>query len=154
MKLLFCPHCYDVVAPRMKRWRRCACGRCGIQYNADSLTATVGGEGARIFGVANPFFDPDFEKWTPQKKGSVHRRWGYGPNEIWWGGHVGDWQLHVIQSPAGPRLSHRTVLSRIRKMLRELGKEEAEITAVIKSVNTRKAEFEKARNWKKFRTKK
>ena len=56
MKLLACPVCHDVLGLLGQEWRICLCGASGGQYNADLMTATVGGA-ARVFGVGNPFFD-------------------------------------------------------------------------------------------------
>ncbi len=158
MKLVHCPDCMDVFAVRMNAWRTCECGKVGGQYNADAMTATIGGKTARVFGVANPFFDAEFESWSPQKRGSVHRQWGYGPNEIWWGGHAGDWQLIRIDSPKGPRRSHPAVLKEITRILRGQKKTQAEIRKVIAQVNEYRKSYQLAKrrkkSWEKFRTKK
>lgn len=115
MKLLYCDVCHHVVAIRGSHWSKCDCGRIGGQYNEDGVTATVGGP-ARVFGVANPFFAPEWQQLTPGQQQDKREAYNYGPSDCWWGGYEGDSQLLFIKSPSGPRLSHRAVLRRVAKM--------------------------------------
>lgn len=114
MKLLYCPACTDVVRIVYKTWRNCACGKIGAQYNSCRLTATIYGKDARVFGIANPFFNKDFQTWSPQKKGAVHRKFGYKKTEIWWGGDKGDWQL--LKTKRRQRLSDKAVDKQVREI--------------------------------------
>jgi hypothetical protein len=123
MKLLFCDHCGDVVAIRMCEWRKCMCGHLGGQYNEDSVTATIGGVG-RVFGIANPFFELKFITMTADEKFAMRHTAGYGSQDCWWGDYKGDTQLLRIKSPAGPRLSHRLVIARVKRMQAKLTDEE------------------------------
>jgi len=105
MKLLFCPLCRDVRGLHYAEWRKCLCGESGGQYNEDNVTATIGGA-ARVFGIANPFFNelfPILETWQVE---IVRKKWGYDDRrgECWWGEFGGDQQIMRIPSADGPRL--------------------------------------------------
>ena len=52
MKLIFCPHCTDIVALWPDEDRDCHCGKSGGRYNEDGDTATVWGDAAPI-GILN-----------------------------------------------------------------------------------------------------
>ncbi len=105
MKLLQCPLCGDVLGLLGREWRVCVCGASGGQYNADHVTATVGGA-ARVFGIANPFFNELFPLLDAAHVRKVHERFGYADRagEIWWGEFAGDLQIFRVDDPAGPRL--------------------------------------------------
>jgi hypothetical protein len=44
MKLIFCPHCDDVVKLRTEARRSCWCGKSGGMYQRDGLNAIVDGD--------------------------------------------------------------------------------------------------------------
>ena len=120
MKLLFCDRCHDVVRVSSREWRQCRCKLIGGQYNEDGVTATVAGP-ARVFGIANPFFMPGFDKKSPEEIETIRAYWKYTGTEIWWGGCENDTQILRIKNPAGPRLTHRQVCDRVRRMQKKLG---------------------------------
>ncbi len=105
MKLLHCPLCGDALGLLGREWRVCVCGASGGQYNADHVTATLGGA-ARVFGVANPFFNEIFPLLDAAHVRKVHDHFGYTDQdgEIWWGEFPGDVQIFRVEDPDGPRL--------------------------------------------------
>jgi len=105
MKLLYCPICRDVHGIIEEKWRKCLCGQSGGQYNADGMTATVGGE-ARVFGVGNhPFFDPLFIYLTDEKKRELRQKYyGQPDTDAWWGEYPGDVQIFRVPDSRGPRV--------------------------------------------------
>jgi len=103
MKLLFCPDCYDVQGLIQPEWRTCYCKNSGGQYNADGMTATLGGR-ARVFGVGNPFFDYLYPFLEDEGRKKVRRKF-YGHDfDAWWGEYEGDVQIFRISRSLGPRL--------------------------------------------------
>lgn len=105
MKLIHCKNCHDVVRLIHTRWRMCECKKTGGQYNADLLSATVGGH-CDVIGIPNPFFD-EVNKYLIEENGGrqfYRDKHGWGTQDIWYGGGKGDKQVHVINSPKGPRL--------------------------------------------------
>ena len=108
MKILQCPICRDVVGLLGQEWRKCICGASGGQYNRDLITATLGGR-ARVFGVANPFFNEMFPFLNEEGKAAMHKKLNYVPIDCWWGEYAGDAQIFRIESPDGPRLNVRIV---------------------------------------------
>ena len=105
MKLIHCKKCHDVVRLIDTRWRMCECESCGGQYNADLLSATVGGD-CDVIGIPNPFFDDVFKFLIEDNGGRQYYRdlFGWGKQDIWYGGGKGDLQIHKIKSCMGPRL--------------------------------------------------
>lgn len=104
MKILYCQICGDVLGLLGQEWRKCVCGDSGGQYNADCMTATVGGK-ARVFGVGNPFFSELYPYTTPETRKEMRKRfYGQPDTDAWWGEYPGDVQIFRIQSPDGPRL--------------------------------------------------
>lgn len=103
MKLLFCPFCYDVIRLIEREWRQCDCEKSGGQYNKDGMTATLGGA-ARVFGVANPFFDNLWLELDEIQRIKYREKNHYGPGDCWWGEFKGDTQIFRIESAEGPRL--------------------------------------------------
>jgi hypothetical protein len=105
MKLLYCEVCGDVVRLISKHWRKCECGKSGGQYNKDDMTATISGLFARVFGIGNPFFLPEYPAFkSSRSRIRFIRKFGYGPTDCWWGDYPGERQLFHIKSPNGPRL--------------------------------------------------
>ena len=104
MKLIYCNNCGDVVRLIHLKWRKCACGQSGGQYNEDLITATVGGN-CRIFGIPNPFFDEVFQYLTDKGKQWYRDKNGpYGSTDAWYGETPGDKQIFRIDSANGPKL--------------------------------------------------
>lgn len=106
MKLIHCKKCHDVVRLVHTKWRMCECKATGGQYNADLMTATIGGD-ADVIGIPNPFFD-EINKYLIEENGGkqyYRDKHGWGTQDIWYGGGPGDLQIHRIDSPKGPRLS-------------------------------------------------
>lgn len=125
MKLIFCTECSDVFRLVGEQWRMCMCGQSGGQYDQDNINATIGGS-ARVFGIANPFFFPEYlditqEAHIPQRYGyttdgiplmtDMHTKLqeyreeqGYGSSksDVWWGEYAGDDQITRISNPDGP----------------------------------------------------
>ena len=54
MKLIFCPHCQDLIKMRIRK-RFCACRKAWGQYEKDGLYAKIGGEAIAI-GIYNGAF--------------------------------------------------------------------------------------------------
>lgn len=52
MKLIFCPHCGDIVKLRSESWRSCYCGESYGVYHNDGLHASIAG-GALPIGFDN-----------------------------------------------------------------------------------------------------
>lgn len=102
MKFIYCPVCGDAVLLTNLSWRACECGSSGGQYNPDNTTCTVGGV-AKVFAVANPFFEPLFPLLNDEQKLKLAARHGYGSSEAWWSPD-GDRQVFRIADAAGPRL--------------------------------------------------
>ena len=105
MKLIHCKDCHDVVRLIHTRWRTCECKKTAGQYNADLMSASVGGD-CDVIGIPNPFFD-EVNKYLIEENGG--KQWyrthhGWGMQDIWYGGGLGDKQIHRIVSPRGPRL--------------------------------------------------
>lgn len=108
MKLIHCKKCHDVVRLIHTKWRMCECKSTGGQYNADLMSATIGG-GADVIGIPNPFFD-EINKYLIEENGGkqfYRDKHGWGTQDIWYGGGKGDKQVCHIASPKGPRLSMR-----------------------------------------------
>ena len=107
MKLLQCPICHDVHGLISKEWRVCFCGASGGQYNADGMTATLGGA-ARVFGVGNPFFNELYLYLDTEGKRKMRQRfYGQPDTDAWWGEYPGDVQIFRLTCPfseRGPRL--------------------------------------------------
>lgn len=104
MKLIYCPICGDVARLIPSKWRQCECGLSGGQYNADLMTATIGGS-ARVFGVGNPFFNEFWTGLSDEMQQAARKKYGYGgQSDCWWGEYPGDQQIFRIESPDGPRL--------------------------------------------------
>ena len=103
MKLIRCKNCNDVVRLVHTHWRMCDCGKSGGQYNEDLITATVGGD-CEIFGISNLFFDEEFNKLSEEEKVEYRSKINHYWCEIWFGEGDGDFQIHRIKSPKGPRL--------------------------------------------------
>jgi len=117
MKLLWCSDCHSVVQITNKVWRKCDCGKIGGQYNADDVTATIGGikttsgsngelRASGVFGIANWFFLNSFAAKSAKDKMEYRYKWapeGDG-SDCWWGSYAGDQQLFFIELPDGPRL--------------------------------------------------
>jgi len=55
MKLIFCPHCQDVVKLRIENFRYCWCGKSCGQYAKDGLHAIIYGSAIPV-GFANLSF--------------------------------------------------------------------------------------------------
>jgi hypothetical protein len=109
MKLLFCPLCRDVQGLIMQTWRCCLCGKSGGQYNADGMTATLGGE-ARVFGVGNPFFEYLYPFLEEKGKRAMWKKYyGHELGDCWWGEYEGDNQVLRILDVKGPRLKLKVV---------------------------------------------
>lgn len=106
MKLLYCPVCADVVRLIVTRWRMCECKLSGGQYNQDGMTATLGGY-ARVFGVANPFFNELWNDLDEMQRMNVRKRNNYGPGDCWWGEFAGDVQIIRVTEASGPRIKMR-----------------------------------------------
>jgi hypothetical protein len=101
MKLIYCPVCDDIFRLVTYEWCCCRCGRSGGQYNADNLTAVIGGKG-KVFGIPNPFF---FEGYMAAPEDIIRLRHKYNDQwitDIWWGEYAGDWQLIRVNNPLGP----------------------------------------------------
>lgn len=64
MKLIYCPHCFDVVRLKTKL-KKCDCGKCSGKYESDGLNATIS-EDAIPLGFANHSF-MEAIKSTPSK---------------------------------------------------------------------------------------
>ena len=106
MKLIHCKKCHDVVRLIHTKWRMCECKLTGGQYNADLMSATIGGD-ADVLGIPNPFFD-EINKYLIEENGGkqfFRTSKGWGTQDLWYGGGAGDLQVHRISSPKGPRLS-------------------------------------------------
>lgn len=104
MKLLYCPLCHDVMGLIQQEWRTCLCGASGGQYNADGMTATIGGR-VRIFGVGNPFFNELYPYLESEGKRKMRvDMYGQPDTDAWWGEYEGDQQLFRIAKGTGPRL--------------------------------------------------
>jgi len=54
MKLIYCPHCQDVVRLRFER-RECECGACFGYYYKDGLHSVIGGDAIPL-GFENSTF--------------------------------------------------------------------------------------------------
>ncbi len=67
------------------------------------MTATVGGK-ARVLGIGNPFFDPDWPKLSILGKELVRQKCGYAGTDCWWGDYPGERQLFHVPDASGPRL--------------------------------------------------
>jgi hypothetical protein len=107
MKLLFCPMCNDVHGLIESEWRMCSCGASGGQYNADHMTATLGGL-ARVFGIGNPFFNELYPFLDSAAKKKMQQKfYGHTDGEAWWGEYEGDQQIFRINDAGGPRLKVR-----------------------------------------------
>lgn len=118
MKLVYCDTCADVVPLKLKTWRVCECGLVGGQYNADGVTATIGGiqlpvppaaSGCvfpRVFGIANMFFwKNNWHDLSPERRQQARKEWGFkGEGDCWWGSYAGDNQLFFIHDAKGPRV--------------------------------------------------
>jgi hypothetical protein len=120
MKILFCPSCYDVIRLIEREWRLCDCGLSGGQYNKDGMTATLGGI-ARVFGVANPFFNDMWLSLDDLQRQKYRESHGYGPADCWWGEYKGDIQIFKIEAAEGPRL---------RVKVKNLNKKENEVSII------------------------
>ncbi len=103
MKLIRCKNCNDVIRLIHTKWRMCDCEKSGGQYNEDLLSATVGGD-CDIIGISNLFFDEDFRKLSEEEKVEYRKSINHHYCEIWYGENSGDYQIHRIDSPKGPRL--------------------------------------------------
>ncbi len=111
MKLIYCDNCHDVVRLIPDKWRLCECKQSGGQYNLDFATATIGGK-ARVFGIANPFFDKIYQDLTEFGKVKYRKDKGYGDGKVtqfgttdcWWGEFDGDLQIFRIEDAKGPKL--------------------------------------------------
>lgn len=103
MKLIRCNNCNDVIRLIHTKWRMCDCGKSGGQYNADLLSATVGGD-CDVFGISNLFFDDDFRKLSEEEKIEYRKSINHHTSEIWFGEALGDLQIHRVESSRGPRL--------------------------------------------------
>ncbi len=106
MKLIHCKKCHDVVRLVHTKWRMCECKSIGGQYNSDLMSATVGGN-CDVIGIPNPFFD-EVNKYLIEENGGkqfYRDKFGWGKQDIWYGGGPGDLQIHRISSAKGPRLS-------------------------------------------------
>ncbi len=103
MKLIRCKNCNDVIRLIHTKWRMCDCEKSGGQYNADLLSATVGGD-CDIFGISNLFFDDDFRALSEKDKVEYRKSINHHTIDIWFGEDLGDLQIHRIESPEGPRL--------------------------------------------------
>jgi hypothetical protein len=103
MKLLFCPDCHDAHELIPDEWRMCLCGASGGQYNADGMTATIGGR-ARVFGVGNTFFNELYPLLGAEAKKMVRQKYFGQETDAWWGEYKGDQQIFRIKSAKGPRL--------------------------------------------------
>ncbi len=64
MKLIFCPHCEDVVKLRTEFRRVCRCGKSGGMYQPDGLNAIIDGDAVPL-GFLNSSFS-DALKERPQ----------------------------------------------------------------------------------------
>ena len=106
MKLIHCKECHDVVRLIHAEWRMCDCKATGGQYNDDLISATVGGD-ADVIGIPNPFFDEVFKFLIEENGGRDYyrKKHGWGKQDIWYGGGLGDFQVMLIKSPKGPKLS-------------------------------------------------
>lgn len=106
MKLIHCKKCHDVVRLIHTKWRKCECKESGGQYNADLLSATIGGD-CDIIGIPNPFFDEVYKYLIEENGGKqfYRNKFGWGTQDVWYGGGAGDKQVCIINSPKGPRLS-------------------------------------------------
>lgn len=107
MKLVYCPNCGDVVRLIHQKWRRCACGKSGGQYNEDLMTATIGGE-SLCFGVGNYFFN-DMWKYLEDEQKQEYRSDNVSSAltvDCWWSAKDGrgDFQVIRIESAKGPRI--------------------------------------------------
>ena len=103
MKLIRCKKCNDVVRLIHTKWRTCDCGKSGGQYNDDLLSATVGGK-CDIVGISNLFFDDKFRALSDKEKVKFRKKINHHYQEIWYWELLGDFQIHRIKSPEGPRL--------------------------------------------------
>ena len=103
MKLIRCKKCDDVVRLIESKWRMCACGSCGGQYNKDMVTATIGGD-CDVVGISNLFFDDEYRSLSEKEKIQYKKDIKHSPCEIWFGGEPEDEQIFRIKSPKGPRL--------------------------------------------------
>jgi len=65
MKLIFCPHCRDIVKLRTDAHRPCWCGRSGGMYTRNGLDAIIDGDAVPI-GIANDSFAEALEN-RPEK---------------------------------------------------------------------------------------
>lgn len=84
----------------------CECKSTGGQYNADLMSATLGGD-CDVIGIPNPFFD-EINKYLIEENGGkqfYRDKFGWGKQDIWYGGGPNDLQIHRITSAKGPRLS-------------------------------------------------
>ena len=106
MKLLFCPDCHDAHELIPDEWRMCLCGASGGQYNADGMTATIGGR-ARVFGVGNTFFNELYPLLGPDGKKIVRQKYFGQETDAWWGEYKGDQQIFRVEEAEGPRLKIR-----------------------------------------------
>jgi hypothetical protein len=52
LKLIYCPHCNDIVKLRGEAWRACYCGKSRGVYAEDDWHATISGAAIPV-GVAN-----------------------------------------------------------------------------------------------------
>ena len=94
MKLIRCNQCGDVARLVHTKWRKCECGKSGGQYNADMISATVGGD-CEVIGLRNDYFEKkQFSKAREDKALSTMIQ----------GEYLGDNQIHRIKSGDGPRL--------------------------------------------------
>lgn len=110
MKLLFCPICHDVLGLLDNHWRTCVCKCSGGQYNADGMTATIGGMG-KVFGVGNPFFNELYPFLNNEGKKAMRQKfYGQPDTDCWWGDYAGERQIFHIQEAAGPRVKVRVVV--------------------------------------------
>lgn len=106
MKLVYCPVCGDVVRLIEYEWRMCDCQNSGGQYNADRMTATVGGQGL-VFGIGNYFFNDMFQWFTRAQRRRYRTEYtGQPDSDCWWSKHPAgrDTQIFVIDKPTGPRI--------------------------------------------------
>lgn len=103
MKLVYCPKCDDVFRLIGAEWRLCKCGRSGGRYASDNVTGLIGGQ-ARVFGISNVFFMPEFPKMTGKQIKALHKEYGYEEQrcECWWGEFEGDVQIERYESAFGP----------------------------------------------------
>ena len=112
MKLLWCMKCHDIVALRIEERRTCFCTSLGGQYNADGVTATIGGNG-KVIGIANPFLSGQLLAMSPYERDSFRQKYypeGKG-QDVWFGEYDGDVQLIKVSTSSGPRVKVSTRLT-------------------------------------------